>query len=92
MPNPKQVAGKRAGAARHNISNIVIKVEGNTAVGRSTGSTTPTTIPSGAVSMMGSHYEDELVKVNGTWLFTKRKIFNEGRDEWAYKGGRNPAW
>ena len=38
------------------------------------------------------HYEDELVKVNGTWLFTKRKIYNAGRDEWAYKGGKNPAW
>ena len=38
------------------------------------------------------HYEDELVKVNGKWFFTKRKIFNEGRDEWAYKGGKNPAW
>ena len=24
MPNPKQVPGKRAGAARHNISNIMI--------------------------------------------------------------------
>ena len=35
MPNPKAVAGKRAGAARHNISNIVIKVEGNKAAGRS---------------------------------------------------------
>jgi len=22
----------------------------------------------------------------------KRKIYNEGRDEWAYKGGKNPAW
>ena len=38
------------------------------------------------------HYEDELVKVNGNWLFKKRKIYNEGRDEWAYKGGKNPAW
>jgi len=38
------------------------------------------------------HYEDELVKVNGKWLFTKRTIFNEGRDEWAYKGVKNPAW
>ena len=23
---------------------------------------------------------------------TKRKIYNEGRDEWAYKSGKNPAW
>ena len=38
------------------------------------------------------HYEDALVKVNGKWLFTKRKIYNEGRDEWAYKGDKNPAW
>ena len=38
------------------------------------------------------HYEDELVKSNGKWLFTKRKIYNEGRDEWAYKGEKNPAW
>ena len=26
------------------------------------------------------------------WLFTKQRIYNEGRAEWAYKGGRNPAW
>jgi len=37
-------------------------------------------------------YEDELLKVNGQWFFTKRKIYNEGRDEWAYKGSKNPAW
>ena len=24
--------------------------------------------------------------------FTEDGIFNEGRDEWAYKGGKNPAW
>src|SRR5262245_35035415 len=35
MPSPKPVAGKRAGAARHNISNIVIKVDGDKAEGRS---------------------------------------------------------
>jgi hypothetical protein len=38
------------------------------------------------------HYQNDLVKVNGNWLFTKRKIFNEGPDEWAYKGSKNPAW
>jgi hypothetical protein len=37
------------------------------------------------------HYEDELVKVNGQWFFTKRKIYNEGSAEWAYTGP-NPAW
>jgi len=39
-----------------------------------------------------SHYEDELVKVKGHWLFAKRRIYNENRDEWAYKGTKNPAW
>lgn len=34
MPSPKEVAGKRAGAARHNISNDVIKVEGDKASSR----------------------------------------------------------
>jgi len=93
MPNPKQVAGKRAGAARHNISNIVIKVEGNKASGRSYWFHYSNDNPErrGVFDGFG-HYEDELVKVNGTWLFTKRKIYNEGRDEWAYKGSENPAW
>ena len=25
------------------------------------------------------HYEDELVRVNGRWLFKKRKVFNESQ-------------
>jgi hypothetical protein len=25
-------------------------------------------------------------------VITKRKISNEGRDEWAYKESKNPAW
>jgi hypothetical protein len=93
MPSPKPVAGKRAGAARHNISNIVIKVEGNKAASRSYWFHYSNDNPDrrGVFDGFG-HYEDELVKVNGKWLFTKRKIFNEGRDEWAYKGEKNPAW
>src|SRR6266498_3788092 len=35
MPNPRATAGLRPAAARHNISNIVIKVDGHQAVGRS---------------------------------------------------------
>ena len=93
MPNPTPVAGKRAAAARHNISNIVIKVDGNKAAGRSYWFHYSNDNPErrGVFDGFG-HYEDELVKVNGQWLFTKRKIYNEGRDEWAYKGGSNPAW
>jgi len=93
MPNPAPVAGRRAAAARHNISNIVIKVDGDKAVGASYwfhySNDNPD--PRGVFDGFG-HYEDELVRVNGKWLFSKRKIYNEGRDEWAYKGGKNPAW
>ena len=93
MPKPAVVAGKRAAAARHNISNIVIKVEGNTAKSISAWFhySNDNSERRGVFDGFG-HYEDELVKVNGKWLFTKRKIYNEGRDEWAYKGDQNPAW
>jgi SnoaL-like protein len=93
MPNPRAIAGLRPAAARHNISNIAIKVDGNKAAGRSYWFHYSNDNPErrGVFDGFG-HYEDELVKVNGKWLFTKRKIYNEGRDEWAYKGGKNPAW
>jgi hypothetical protein len=93
MPAPAVVPGKRAGAARHNISNIVIRVDGNRAKSISAWFHYSNDNPDrrGVFDGFG-HYEDELVKVNGKWLFTKRRIYNEGRDEWAYKDGKNPAW
>jgi len=36
----------------------------------------------GGVDFFG-HYEDELVKVNGEWLFARRRIYNEAIPEWA---------
>ena len=93
MPKPAAVAGMRDGAARHNISNIVIKVDCNKANGVSYWFHYSNDNPkrTGVFDGFG-HYEDELIKVNGNWLFTRRKIYNEGRDEWAYKGGKSPAW
>lgn len=93
MPSPGPVEGMRAGAARHNISNIVIRVEGDRAESRSYWFHYSNDNPErrGVFDGFG-HYEDELVKVDGEWLFTRRKIYNEGRDEWAYTGGGNPAW
>jgi hypothetical protein len=93
MPSPATTPGLRAAAARHNISNIVIKVEGNKAAGVSYWFHYSNDNPQrrGVFDGFG-HYEDQLVKANGKWLFTKRKIYNEGRDEWAYKSGKNPTW
>ena len=93
MPKPAAAPGLRAAAARHNISNIVIKVDGDKAASLSYWFHYSNDNPQrrGVFDGFG-HYEDKLVKVNGKWLFTKRKIYNEGRDEWAYKGGKNPAW
>src|SRR4029078_12133115 len=34
---------------------------------------------------------DDLVRVNGQWFFSKRKIYNEGSARWQYKGAGNPA-
>ena len=83
----------RPAAGRHQITNIVIKVTGNRAVGRSSWFHVGNDNPQRSNSIGGfGHYEDELVKVNGQWFFTKRKIFNEGSARWQYKGGVNPAW
>jgi hypothetical protein len=54
MPAPATTAGLRPAAARHNISNIAIKVDGNKATRRSYGSTTPTTTPNAGASSTGS--------------------------------------
>jgi hypothetical protein len=61
MPKPAAVAGKRAGAARHNISNIVIKVDGNKAQGASYWFHYSNDNPDrrGVFDGFG-HYEDEL--------------------------------
>jgi len=93
MPSPAKAEGLRPAAARHNISNVVIKVDGNKAAGRSYWFHYSNDNPQrrGVFDGFG-HYEDQLVKIDGKWLFAKRKIYNEGRDEWAYKSGKNPAW
>jgi hypothetical protein len=93
MPNSRTSEnGLRPASGRHNISNIVLKVNGNKATGRAYWFHYSNNNPERRGGFSGyGHYEDELVKVNGQWLFAKRRIYNEGRAEWAHKGG-NPAW
>lgn len=87
-------SGLRPSKGSHNISNMAIKVEGNrakmVAYWYHHGNNNPERTAS--VTSYG-HYEDELVKVNGEWLFSKRKIYNEQVDDWAADQAKgNPAW
>ncbi|HSW38552.1 MAG TPA: nuclear transport factor 2 family protein [Acidobacteriota bacterium] len=82
----------RPATGRHNITNIVIRIDGDRAVGRAYwfhyGNNNPQRTPT--LNSYG-HYEDEMVKVNGEWLFSRRLIYNEQVDKWA-ANPVNPAW
>ena len=77
---------------RHNITNIVLKIDGDRATGRAYwfhfGNDNP---ERNAIANSYGHYEDELVKVNGQWLFSKRVIYNEQVAEWI-GSAENPSW
>ncbi len=63
---------------RHVILQSVIRVEGNRAWGRSLWLEMANHGP-GDTMKMGTYgiYEDQLKKVNGQWLFAKRRVLNE---------------
>ena len=83
--------GLRPAAGRHNISNIVIEIEGDRATGTAYWFHMGNANPERAAQLNSfGHYEDELVKVNGQWLFSLRKIYNEQIAEWAWEGQGNP--
>ncbi len=79
----KTPAGERPRVGRHIISNIVVKIDGKRARGLAYW-THMTSGPTGygTVDFFG-HYEDEMVKVDGQWLFARRRIYNEAIPEWA---------
>ena len=88
----KDTSGLRPVIGRHNISNIVIKIDADHATGRAYWFHYSNNNPArtGTLDSFGN-YEDEMVKIGGKWYFSKRKIYNEMRADWAYKGA-NPAW
>ncbi|MFO7324403.1 MAG: nuclear transport factor 2 family protein [Pseudomonadota bacterium] len=88
---PEPPEGQRRRVGRHIISNIVVKVDGDRATGRAywTHMTTNENDGYGTVDFFG-HYEDEMVKVDGEWLFSRRHIYNEAIPEWA-AGRNNPV-
>ncbi len=79
----KTPPGKQPTVSRHIINNMVIMIDGDKARGVAYW-THMTSGPDGrgTVDFFG-HYEDEMVKVNGEWLFARRRIYNEAIPEWA---------
>lgn len=84
-------SGLRPAAGRHNITNIVIEIDGDRATGTAYWFHMGNDNPDRAAQLNSfGHYEDELVKVDGEWLFSLRKIYNEQVDAWA-AGLDNPV-
>jgi ketosteroid isomerase-like protein len=63
---------------RHQIINHVIDVNGNTAKSTAYWFALTNNTPQKDVQLLYfGHYEDELAKVNGHWVFKKRHVYNE---------------
>jgi ketosteroid isomerase-like protein len=63
---------------RHQIINHVIDVNGNTAKTTAYWFALTNNTPQKDVQLLYfGHYEDELIKQNGHWLFKSRKVYNE---------------
>ena len=82
----------RPARKRHFITNVVVKIDGDTAVSRAYWFIfNNRNADRKGYSEAYGHYESELRKVDGQWLFSKRKIYNE---EMADRTApiANPAW
>lgn len=79
-------------ASRHFITNQVISVYGDTAKAVTywlqANNNAERSIMTWALY---GHYEDELEKVNGEWLFSRRAIYNEGLNGRHRAGTANPT-
>ena len=79
----KTPAGQQPSVGRHIINNMSIEIDGKKARGVAYWThMTSGADGRGSVDFFG-HYEDEMVKVKGEWLFARRRIYNEAIPEWA---------
>ena len=66
---------------RHQIINHVIDIDGDTAKTTAYWFAMTNRNPHGEVRLLYmGHYEDDLVRENGKWLFKVRKVYNESYD------------
>jgi ketosteroid isomerase-like protein len=77
---------------RHFITNLALKIDGDRAIGRAYWFEFHNELADRKPYVRAyGHYEDEMRRVEGEWLFSRRKILNEfleGRRAEA----ANPAW
>lgn len=86
------MAPVRPARRRHFISNVVLRVDGDRATGRAFWFEFNNDMRDRRPYLGAyGHYEDELRRVDGQWLFSRRQIFNEQRDSMAATNS-NPAW
>jgi hypothetical protein len=85
-------APKRPARLRHFITNVTLKIDGDHGVGKAYWFEIDNTTSGRWPLVTGyGHYDDELRKVDGHWLFARRRINNEVMDSRA-AGPTNPAW
>jgi hypothetical protein len=82
----------RPARRRHFISNVVLRVDGDRATGRAYWFEFNNDMRDRRPYLGAyGHYEDELRRVDGRWLFSRRQIFNEQRADMVATDV-NPAW
>ncbi len=91
IPDDLDTPELHSATGRHCIANIVIKIEGDTAYGRAYWFHMSDNNPQRSATLDSyGHYEDVMVRVDGGWLFSKRKIYNEQVSSWA-ASANNPS-
>lgn len=86
------MAPVRPARRRHFISNVVLRVDGDRATGRAYWFEFNDDMRDRRPYLGAyGHYEDQLQRINGQWLFSRRQIFNEQRDNMAATDV-SPAW
>ena len=91
-PSSENEEGPYPPTGRHNITNIVLKIDGDKASGRAYWFHYDNNNPERHAQLDAyGHYEDEMAKVNGQWLFSKRVIYNESVADWIAPS-QNPSW
>jgi ketosteroid isomerase-like protein len=63
---------------RHYVTNILTEVNGSEAYSRCFLLMTSTTKEGGTKVVIAGEYEDQLVKIDGRWLFKERKVHMDG--------------